>query len=208
MFDNETIGNRIKELREKKGMTQQQFAELLHVSREKVVKIENGTRGLQIHDIPLIADVLDTDCDYLIRGIKKEHLQVASATGLSEKAISKLISYNKEKNKLNQMMIDFDRREAVEILLSSDEGQDVLDSIQSYINCDFTRFYTDSVNEDGDGFVPYDHSIGFKAKKTLAGSKYLFFGPDKFEIAAAATVLDAVKALKKAVVNAEKDHKA
>ena len=207
MFDNETIGNRIKELREKKGMTQQQFAELLHVSREKVVKIENGTRGLQIHDIPLIADVLDTDCDYLIRGIKKEHLRIASATGLSEKAILRLCSYNKEKIQLNQMMIDYDRREALETLLTSDEGQDVLDSIQSYINCDFSRFYTDSVNEDGD-LEPYDHSIGFRAKKTLAGSKYLFFGPEKFDIAAAATVLDAVKALKKAVVNAEKDHKA
>lgn len=201
------IGGRIAELRKERKMSQDSLAKATNSTQALIAKIETGKRKIQIDLLVLIADALGTDCDYLLRGIKKEHLQIADATGLSEKAISRLCSYNREKTLLNQMMIDFDRREALEALLSSDEGQGVLDSIQSYLNCDFSRFYTDSVNEDGD-FKPYDHSIGFRAKKTLAGPKYLFFGPEKFEIAAAATVLDAVKALKKAVVNAEKDHKA
>ena len=47
-FDQEAFGKRLKELRNIKGMTQEELAEKLNISREHLGRIERGKYGCSI----------------------------------------------------------------------------------------------------------------------------------------------------------------
>ena len=53
--------NRIKELRKLRKMTQQELAKLIGVSQVQVGRLENGERGLDIADLPIIAKALGVE---------------------------------------------------------------------------------------------------------------------------------------------------
>ena len=57
-FDYASIGLRIKSARNKAGMTQDQFAEKLHISRRHVSLLENGERGISLELLVQVSDVL------------------------------------------------------------------------------------------------------------------------------------------------------
>lgn len=62
-----TMGDRIKEIRKKLCLTQEQLAERLDVSVEFVSQIE---RGLKMPSMPLfikLIEILDVSADYLLR---------------------------------------------------------------------------------------------------------------------------------------------
>lgn len=63
------IGNRISTLRHNKKVTQVQLAELLDISVKHCSSVERGLSCLSIEKLVLLCDILDTDLDYLIRGI-------------------------------------------------------------------------------------------------------------------------------------------
>lgn len=58
-------GRRIKILREKKKLTQDQLAKLLHVSRSTILKYETGRQIPPIDRICDIADIFEVSTDYL-----------------------------------------------------------------------------------------------------------------------------------------------
>lgn len=60
------VGNRIKELRKKKHLTQFQLAELVDVSSVYVSYIENGKRQLSLDNLINIANVLEVSCDDIL----------------------------------------------------------------------------------------------------------------------------------------------
>jgi transcriptional regulator with XRE-family HTH domain len=96
MFSNtmEDIGARIKQLREKKGLTQAKLAKELSVNRETVNQWENGTRDLKTQYTIRLADFFGVTCDDILRGIKAENVDICAETGLSDKAIE-IIKHNK-----------------------------------------------------------------------------------------------------------------
>lgn len=53
-----TVGENIKRIREAKGMTQEDLAQMLGVTSSNVSQIESGERGLSIEKGVLIADAL------------------------------------------------------------------------------------------------------------------------------------------------------
>lgn len=65
-----TIGERIKEMRNENGLTQQQLASLIGVAQNTISQYENGTANASIEIIVRLADVLHTTTDYLLRGIE------------------------------------------------------------------------------------------------------------------------------------------
>ena len=67
--DELTIGQRVRELRKKKNMTQDDLAGLMNASRVQVNQWESGARELSGSRIILLADIFETTCDYLMRGI-------------------------------------------------------------------------------------------------------------------------------------------
>ena len=65
-----SIGERIIELRKEKNLSQQQLALALDVSRQAVSKWENDLASPDTIKLIQLADVLDTEVEYLATGIK------------------------------------------------------------------------------------------------------------------------------------------
>lgn len=61
-----TIGSRVKECREQKGLTQQQLGELINVSDATINRYERDLREPGIETIKLLSKVLDCSTDYLL----------------------------------------------------------------------------------------------------------------------------------------------
>ena len=57
---------RLKELRQKKGLTQQEIADLLHVNRVTYTNWEKGKREPNFKNLFLLAEYLETTTDYLL----------------------------------------------------------------------------------------------------------------------------------------------
>lgn len=69
------MGSRIRELRKRKGMTQEQLAEKLEISPKHMSCIERGLSGMSIEHLSNIAKVLDVSLDYLVNGSVAELYQ-------------------------------------------------------------------------------------------------------------------------------------
>ncbi len=60
------IGNRIKKLREQRGMTQEQLAKLVSLSQQTIDHYEKGRARPSIDTVNLLADVFSVSADYLL----------------------------------------------------------------------------------------------------------------------------------------------
>ena len=60
------IGQKIKELRQENGLTQEDLAEQLGVSFQAISRWENGTTYPDITLLPIIANMFDVTIDYLL----------------------------------------------------------------------------------------------------------------------------------------------
>lgn len=63
-----SIGERITELRKVQKLSQGQLAEMLHISRQAVSKWENDVTMPDSENLIRLADILDTDIEYLSTG--------------------------------------------------------------------------------------------------------------------------------------------
>lgn len=68
MYDLKESGKRIKELRKKRGLTQEQLGEAVGLSYKTINYIENGVRGTTIDNMEIMADYFGVSIDYLVRG--------------------------------------------------------------------------------------------------------------------------------------------
>jgi transcriptional regulator with XRE-family HTH domain len=60
------LGNNIKKYRIAKGLTQENLAEMVDLSREYVIRVEMGHKRISLKKLFEIADALDVDCSMLI----------------------------------------------------------------------------------------------------------------------------------------------
>jgi transcriptional regulator with XRE-family HTH domain len=65
----ERLGKRIRGLREKKGLSQESFADLCELNRVHMGDIERGNVNLTIATLDKIARNLKTTCATLLKGI-------------------------------------------------------------------------------------------------------------------------------------------
>lgn len=95
----ETLGERIRKQREKKGLTQAQLADALGLadgSRTTIVKWENGKLYPSSKKIPDLCKVLSCDAGYLFGEYEtetREKNDIAEATGLSFDAAALLLKF-------------------------------------------------------------------------------------------------------------------
>ena len=66
MFTLENFGKHLFKVRTEKGITQQQIADLLEVSKSRISEIEHGKNGTTLANLVKIADFLDVSTDYLL----------------------------------------------------------------------------------------------------------------------------------------------
>lgn len=100
MQQNNTFGDRLIELREKKGLSRQKVADELGISRASLEYYEKGKRKPDIDVLLLLADYYGVTCDYLLKGIATENVSINREIGLSDEAIDNLKLFAQEKSAL------------------------------------------------------------------------------------------------------------
>ena len=147
MFQNELkkIGNRIKELRESKGWTQEILAEKLNIARNTLTKLEGGFRDFKTTELINIAKVLEVSTDYLLGRTRvaapDEFLQtVGERYGLSDKALKVLsdmpaldIPFGAEyAQAMSRHANTMTYREILNLLLSNEHGKQAIEKLALY----------------------------------------------------------------------------
>lgn len=98
---NQEIGCRLKKLREENGKTQKEISNVLNVTPAAYGKIEAGDRGLSSEYCIQLADYFGVTCDYILRGVSSENIDICSRTGLEQETISVLESNMQRMKKTN-----------------------------------------------------------------------------------------------------------
>jgi transcriptional regulator with XRE-family HTH domain len=89
-------GDRIRAIREKRGLTQDQLAEKAKISTGFLSDVETGKRNVSSENLLKIANALGASADYLLRGETREAIQrqpVVIPPELSEAAGDLGLSY-------------------------------------------------------------------------------------------------------------------
>lgn len=92
-----TIGDRIKDIRIRKGMTQDQLCEKAHISKGFLSDIENNKRNVGSQKLLEIANALGASIDYLLRGESAEYSmnqEIVIPPDLSKAAEELKLSYS------------------------------------------------------------------------------------------------------------------
>lgn len=69
----EEMGIRIQKLRKQAGMTQEQFAESLHIATSTLGKLERGRQGTSIDLLVDLSLYLGASLDYIVFGYELQH---------------------------------------------------------------------------------------------------------------------------------------
>ena len=69
----EESGARLRELRERKGLSQQMLADRISVSRQTITKWESGKAFPQWRTLPVLAELYDVSIVYLRTGQSEVH---------------------------------------------------------------------------------------------------------------------------------------
>lgn len=109
-YDYKKIGNRIKEERKARGMTQEDFAATYHVKRSTVSKWEHGETMPNFQTMLDMCKEFDCELGYLLcengyGNRTREATDICKATGLSEEAVKVLKDEIEHIEALNEMRI-------------------------------------------------------------------------------------------------------
>lgn len=99
-----TTGDRIKEIREKKGMTQEQLADKAKLSKGFLSDVENNKKNISSQLLLKIANALGASVDYLLIGESKKKFErepVVIPPSLSEAAEELHLTYSETLELLN-----------------------------------------------------------------------------------------------------------
>lgn len=75
-MDQKAIGKRIKSVREKKGLTQEQLAEQVNLSPMHISVIERGNKLPRLETLINIANVLDVSADTLLQDVVNNQIKL------------------------------------------------------------------------------------------------------------------------------------
>ena len=73
-YDTKESGERIRQLRIQRGLTQENVAQILNIDRSFYGRIESGKKGCSIDIFVRISGLFETSLDYLILGAKESCL--------------------------------------------------------------------------------------------------------------------------------------
>ena len=80
IYNADEFGKRLKQIRKKRGMTQETLAELLCLSADSISNYENGRTTCMPEHVTKICQILNISADYLYLGLEKELLQSSRET--------------------------------------------------------------------------------------------------------------------------------
>ncbi|MBD7984784.1 helix-turn-helix domain-containing protein [Sporosarcina sp. Sa2YVA2] len=139
------IGKKIKELRRKKDMTQQQLAELTGFTKSLISKIENGQTGSAVATLSKIASVLGVTLSWLLQEESDAELIIMKA------AQRKTIEAGEEASYLYQSLANLSTNSKIEpVIVTVIPGKD---KIQPYTHeeDEFIYILSGKINFSYDG---------------------------------------------------------
>lgn len=86
-----TIADRIQRLRKAKGMSQEELADQIGVSRQAVSKWESGQTSPDLEKIVLLSDFFDVTTDYLLKGLEPSPNESAGPNGKPNAGIFSIV---------------------------------------------------------------------------------------------------------------------
>lgn len=112
MAESNTLSERLKECRKKKGVKQSEVADRLNVQRRIISYYESGTRKPNLKDLIMLADFYNVSLDYLIGRTDtpttdKDLRFICDYTGLSDKTVTLLHSRIIERVPYREKMFKF-----------------------------------------------------------------------------------------------------
>ena len=96
------IGRRIRDLRINKGVTQNEIANILGMKSAGYSKLESGGCALGYEHCITLADFYGVTCDYILRGINAENVDIYKKTNLSQASVLNLSSVQAEREEIIQ----------------------------------------------------------------------------------------------------------
>lgn len=141
----EGMGARVEKERIKKGWSQEQLAERLKTSRSSIKSKELGERPFSLDEASRLSIIFNVTLDYLVNGVSTENVDIHSKTGLTDKGIEALETYN-------MLYDDGNRMEVISEVLAHPE---VLDALYEYMTFHpaYKGYYRKQVTEHTNPFV-------------------------------------------------------
>ena len=141
----EGMGARVEKERIKKGWSQEQLAERLKTSRSSIKSKELGERPFSLDEASRLSIIFNVTLDYLVNGVSTENVDIHMKTGLTDKGIEALETYN-------MLYDDGNRMEVISEVLAHPE---VLDALYEYMTFHpaYKGYYRKQVTEHTNPFV-------------------------------------------------------
>lgn len=111
---NKDVGNRVKKIRLRKGLSQEQFGELLGIKKAAVSKIENGENSLSRSNSLSICRQFNVNEDWLLHGtgdMLMPHSKENEIRSFFENAISSNSDIAKIQRKFISTLVSLDEEE-------------------------------------------------------------------------------------------------
>ena len=125
----ETIGQRLKKMRQEKGWTVEELAKKIYKKRTAYSEIENDRTDLHIDTLMMLSDIFGVSTDYILTGMEVENQTTAADLSLCNEAINRL--------KLERDFTDIP--DILNFLLPSKEGCKMLSALWWYISTDYRK---------------------------------------------------------------------
>lgn len=93
---NKGIGERIRKLREEKGITREELATRAEITTKFLYEVENGKKGMSANNLCKISRELSSSCDYILLGRNKAN----SGSGVERLYSEFLKEMNEEQRKI------------------------------------------------------------------------------------------------------------
>ncbi|MFU0783880.1 helix-turn-helix domain-containing protein [Thermoanaerobacterium thermosaccharolyticum] len=121
---NRQIGDIIKELRLKKGLSQRKLAEIVKLSNTTISDIEKNIRNITIDNLQKIAEALDTTVDEIMRQVNKNQESEPKKVEQEEPSIEDIEKFLEGRKMLafkGQVLTEEQLRSVYAFLIASDE---------------------------------------------------------------------------------------
>lgn len=154
------LGQRIKELRERLGISQQRLSELLGVSRTAISQIENGERKVSTDELVKLSDIFNLPVEWLLDE-KKEPEVILNDNKKKEIARAKIRINVPQKNleKFKEVLLYI----LDKVGSKSNIGETVIEKLLYFIDFDYYEKYEEQI-------------IGATYQKNIYGPTPLEFG--------------------------------
>lgn len=120
------VGQRIKDLRTSRGLTQEQLADILKISKSRIGMYEIGQREPNFEMLEALADYFNVDMNFLL-GKSDTPNQLVWASRLGE--INQSVD-------LEKLQADIAKEGQAEKMIIAQYGQDVWDALCMYLQLD------------------------------------------------------------------------